>query len=138
MGEKLKTAKFIVITKVPNALEEGNLADEMFFLKGNTLYLDVPEKEEELKQGSVLFPPVAPVEITYMDLASKTKKIAFIDSIKGPVFVLGEILVVDESGREIGGKGRKPSKWWVEHETFNNVEDAVKRSQRSLEVTSTS
>ena len=45
------------------------------------------------------------------------------------VFWKGEILVLDESGREIGGVGRKPSKWFVTCEHFNNIEDAIRRSR---------
>jgi len=49
------------------------------------------------------------------------------------VFSLGEIIVVDEWGREIGGVGRKPSKWGVESEVFSSVGDAVVCSNRVLE-----
>jgi len=45
------------------------------------------------------------------------------------VFILGEVLIC-QGGREICGQGRKPSKWYVEHETFNNVEDAIECSKR--------
>lgn len=45
------------------------------------------------------------------------------------VFELGEILVVDRAGgREIGGSGRKPSKWSVKREHFEALEAAVARS----------
>lgn len=45
------------------------------------------------------------------------------------VFWPGEILVLDGNGREIGGMGRKPSKWFVEVEEFDNVEDAIARAR---------
>ena len=46
------------------------------------------------------------------------------------VFDQGEIVIADAmTGREIGGAQRKPSKWHVETEQFDTVEEAVKRSQ---------
>lgn len=48
-------------------------------------------------------------------------------------FVQGELLVVDDYGREVSGKGRKPSKWDVEYELFDFV-DLDKAVQRSIEV----
>lgn len=50
-----------------------------------------------------------------------------------PVFYSGEIIVVDELGREIGGMGRKPSKWFVEYEVFGDVGDAIKCSLEGSE-----
>lgn len=46
-----------------------------------------------------------------------------------PVFVLGEILVLDTDGREFAGSGRKPSKWSVTVEYFDKIEDAVARAR---------
>lgn len=48
-----------------------------------------------------------------------------------PVFHVGEILILNEGGREISGLGRKPSKWDIEYEVFDMIEGAV---QRALEV----
>lgn len=45
-----------------------------------------------------------------------------------PVFHVGEILILDESGREYGYPGRKPTKWYIETEDFDNLDDAIKRS----------
>jgi hypothetical protein len=50
-----------------------------------------------------------------------------------PVFDQGEIIVVDdEYGREIGGAGRNPSKWFVECEYFDDVEAAIARSREVM------
>ena len=46
-----------------------------------------------------------------------------------PVFHLGEILILDESGREVGGLGRKPSKWDVALQYFPTIEEAVEKSR---------
>ncbi len=43
-------------------------------------------------------------------------------------FALGEILLLDENGREYAGEGRKPSKWYVDVETFDTIEKAIKRA----------
>lgn len=46
-----------------------------------------------------------------------------------PVFSLGEILVLDDSGREVAGLGRKPSKWRVTYELFYDIALAVERAR---------
>lgn len=49
---------------------------------------------------------------------------------RAPVFTIGEILVLDsESGREISGAGRKPSKWDVDCEHFTEINAAIARAQ---------
>lgn len=48
--------------------------------------------------------------------------------LRTPVFYLGEIIIAN-GGREIGGVGRKPSKWEVDYETFSNVDEAIRRSR---------
>lgn len=50
-------------------------------------------------------------------------------SLRAPVFTLGEILLLDEDGREVDGPGRKPSKWGVSIQEFETLDDAVARSQ---------
>ena len=50
-----------------------------------------------------------------------------------PVFKLGEILVMDCSSDRTIPDGRKPSKWDVECETFNDIESAVKRAIEVVE-----
>lgn len=55
---------------------------------------------------------------------------------KIPVFSLGEVLILDGSGREVVGMQRKPSKWSVETEEFDNLEDAITRSKEVLDLSS--
>lgn len=44
-----------------------------------------------------------------------------------PVFFLGELIVIDaDRGWEIVGKGRKPYRWDIEYEEFEEIEDAVR------------
>ena len=54
--------------------------------------------------------------------------------VKTRVFHVGELLLLNEYGREIGYPGRKPSKWQVDYETWPlaEVDQAV---QRAREVT---
>ncbi len=47
--------------------------------------------------------------------------------VQTPVFTVGEILIT-QNGREIAGKGRKPSKWDVEYESFDDLNDALVRA----------
>lgn len=49
-----------------------------------------------------------------------------------PVFTPGEILILDEDGRELAGRYRKPSKWGVSYETYINVEAAIDRARDVL------
>jgi len=47
---------------------------------------------------------------------------------KSHVFSRGEIVICDPVyGREIGG-GRKPSKWFVGYEVYNDIEKAIRRA----------
>lgn len=49
------------------------------------------------------------------------------------VFHAGEILILDESGREYGYPGRKPSKWFIETEEFDDLSEAIARSMTAQE-----
>lgn len=46
-------------------------------------------------------------------------------NLRTPVFHVGEILILAESGRELGYPGRKPSKWDVDVEYVDTLEEAV-------------
>lgn len=51
-------------------------------------------------------------------------------SLRQPIFNVGEILILDESGREIGYPQRKPGKWSnVGFDFYDNVQDAILRAQ---------
>jgi hypothetical protein len=53
-------------------------------------------------------------------------------SLRAPVFTVGEVLLLDSSGREISGRGRKPSKWVVEVEYCDTLEEALTVVDRLL------
>lgn len=50
-------------------------------------------------------------------------------SLRTPVFHRGEILVMDADGREVGGLGRKPSKWDVTVKIVGSIEVAARLSR---------
>lgn len=98
--------KFGVITKVPPIENGGNLATAIDILvetgkpHESNDYLGTYER--------VGFPAVL--------------------SLRRPVFNVGEVLLLDDNGREIPYPGRKPSKWSVTCEEFDTVERALKRA----------
>jgi hypothetical protein len=47
--------------------------------------------------------------------------------LRRPVFNVGELLVLDDDGREIPYPARKPGKWSVTCEEFDTVQAAVNR-----------
>lgn len=49
-----------------------------------------------------------------------------------PVWKLGEIVVLDDNDRTIPD-GRKPSKWFIDTEAFDTIEEAVARSRQVTE-----
>lgn len=54
-------------------------------------------------------------------------------SMREPVFHVGEVLILDESGREIGYPGRKPSKWYVEVVELDSLEEAHALARKVLD-----
>lgn len=103
---------FCVITEVPDPEKEaGNLAAPLLY---------VPQ--DRYSVGPSLDPKVL----------NSARMIALLH-LRSEVFDLGEILVMGEDGREVGGAGRKPSKWDVSTESFNKVEDAVARSREVMQ-----
>lgn len=55
-------------------------------------------------------------------------------SLRSRVFIPGEILVLDDGGREIGGRGRAPGKWDVSLEYFDTLEAAAARAAEVLDL----
>ena len=104
--------KFGVITAVPGMGKPEALTDPTVDWEGN-LALQVP-----------LFTATGMV-------GDKPRIIQGIEAMafRAPVFDIGEILVLDLDGREIGGRGRKPSKWDVKCEVFDDIEKAIERAR---------
>lgn len=111
--------EFCVITKVPDVTNMGNLAS----LIGCVIQTEEPSKDNDFRG-------------VYRHLHEVDPELALLLMLKGriPVFSLGEIIILDESGREVGGHMRKPSKWDIEYETFTTLAEAVDRSVQALAV----
>jgi len=62
------------------------------------------------------------------DLRQQQERLALWISLRTPVFSVGEILILGPDGREIGSPGRKPSKWGVTCEHFDDLDTAVARA----------
>jgi phage-related protein len=105
---------FAVITKVPK-VREGNEYDQI-------LVQGYDKDNEEV----IYHLPKEGVEYRMVDTKFVNAKL--------PVFHLGEVLILDgEYGREMAGLSRKPSKWSVEVEHFDNLEEAIDRAHIVLE-----
>lgn len=55
-------------------------------------------------------------------------------SLRSRVFIPGEILVLDDGGREIAGRGRAPGKWDVSIEYFDTLEAAAARAAEVMDL----
>ena len=102
-----RAMKFLVITKVPPPESGGNMAVPM------DIYIRIENDPEGRCEP----------------LPNNIQAALFLGCAQ-PVFTLGEILIVGEDGREVAGRGRKPSKWSVEVETFDDVRAAVHRARQ--------
>lgn len=104
--------EYAVITKVPDATagDTGNLATAL----DNYIETEQPDASNEYRGR------IAPaIQVLGFGVAL---------ALRSPVFVLGEVLILNADGREVTGRGRKPGKWSVETEEFATVEEAVARS----------
>jgi len=61
-----------------------------------------------------------------------TNQAQILGFVKRPIFHIGEVLVIDEHNIEITPPWRKPYRWAVKYEVYDNIEDAIKRSQQIL------
>ena len=120
-----------VITEVPEDLKDihGNYACELVLINpdptnkcaGSNILVSPPDKDGKFMMQALKF---THEHDTTIDL---TKQQALMCNT--PCFQLGEIMIMDgEYGRTIPD-GRKPSKWFVTYETFENIEDAIKRAK---------
>jgi hypothetical protein len=95
----------------------------------------VPTQDEQERGGGNL---AVPPGLLWMrdpttDKRTLMNPVAVLLTIQTDVFHLGEIIVVDGDGREIGGMGRKPSKWSVETERFGDLDAAIACSRRVMD-----
>ena len=110
MGRKLR---YCVITDTSD--EEGNMHDATLTTDGKKLYAEWSDTlyaewsdTRRLLLGSDGFP----------------------FDVKIPTFEMGEIVIIDAEvgGREVNGPGRKPQKWFIGYEVYDDIEHAVERA----------
>jgi hypothetical protein len=124
--------KFAVITKIPDDLDGNYYTEEML----------VSPKHRDIMVGSgnYVSPPEEYIGKHYRQALQRNlhgiMKIEddeeYITFVSVPVFSIGEILVMDEGGRTIPD-GRKPTKWSVEFEMFEDIESAIERAKQVME-----
>jgi hypothetical protein len=110
-----------VITKVPTDRIAGNLA------LPPELYWDTQEMDEK-----TYLTKVVPLVEGLAEHVGPQAAGGIYLSMRAPVFQLGEILFLDEGGREVTTAmgGRKPSKWMVETTTVDTLDEALALSDR--------
>ena len=122
--------KFVVIEEAnTDPAKDANWADTNLVLYQDGIYVDADRtRKEQMDLPSLLHSFV---------VAVKTKRGPFrgwkkwrIERIRKPAFEKGEILIVDEHGREVGPFGRKPWKWQVRYREFDDLEEAVKYAHK--------
>jgi hypothetical protein len=101
--------RFAVVTKLDN--RNGNMATAL----GDVYVQDEAPGESNNWLG------------TYKPLPARLSLDMFT-----PVWKLGEIVVLDDNDRTIPD-GRKPSKWFITTEEFDNIEDAMRRSREVVD-----
>lgn len=102
-------ATIAVVTSVPDEPDMGNLALTQIWVQ-----TEQPDKGNDYRGRYES-------ALGLMGMAAT--------SLRCEVFALGEILILDESGREVGGRGRKPAKWDVTVQECPTLEDAIALSQ---------
>ena len=106
MGKKpRRDIKFGVITKIPPESDDGNKYDHII-------------EPEDIRVD--LWPT------KFMQIPDQQF------SVRLQNFELGEILVLNDYGREISGRERKPGKWFVVCEEFDSIDKAIKRAEQVM------
>lgn len=105
-----------MITGVPKLPDTGNCCDD-FIMEGTYKEYDGEEKK------AYFVGTFAPDEL---ELAGECKR---------EVFQVGEVLILNDYGREIPYPGRKPSKWFVDYELYDDLDVALERARDVFENT---
>lgn len=105
--------RYAVITRIPRYPDEvvgehgyRNMYDDLIYYDDENLVLTEGDHLEEIEHSKIF-------------------------RIKRQTFRLGEVIPIDEYGREFGGDGRKPSKWVVDFEVYDSVIDAILRGEEA-------
>jgi len=122
---KNKDYTFGVITWVPKHIEDGNKYDDL-------LVRDRKKEEDNMTMANACGYKAYRFYDVYDDEENDGLSKEDIIDVRLPVFSLGEILILDNCGREVAGRGRKPSKWIVNCQEFDNLDDAIACAQKVL------
>ena len=128
---------YCVVTKLPDDLDGNYGTAEMLVspkkkdnLVGSGCYVSPPEKYID-KYFSDAFDSINPCKHG-VDM-KKPDDEEYLTFVQAPVFKLGEILIIYRSNNRTIPDGRKPSKWDVEYEAFDDVQDAIERANEVIE-----
>jgi hypothetical protein len=125
---------FAVITRVSGDCE-GNYACDVIYINPNG-------KEHVAGANIIVNPPRIPNydDMFANSLHSDRYKDTIIDLTKeqlftcnSPVFSLGEILIMDPSNDRSVPEGKKPDKWDVSYECFDDILEAVECSKKAFD-----
>jgi hypothetical protein len=108
--------RYCVITELPSGGSRGNMAHDLAYPTG-----------EDGGLGPLYTTEYDSEKIDSKEAAEK------LIQVESPVFEQGEIVVINEYGREVCGKGRKPKKWSVGYEVYESIDDAVARARQVSE-----
>lgn len=127
-GKTKPKYQFAVITEIPKDNDENYACSEILVVPGgrgctvgSNLIVDPPEFDEKMFADAIRFRDSG---ATIIDL-TKTQ----ILMCNTPVFRLGEIMIVDPTNDRTIPDERKPSKWNVGCEYFDDIETAIGRAK---------
>jgi hypothetical protein len=123
LKRRASNVDIVVVTKVPDGEKiGGNVA-----MAGFDLLWSTGERDETTHLDKTVPLLDALVEM----LGDERMAAGFMLNLRQQVFQLGEIMFLDGAhGRELTGAGRKPSKWFIETETVDTIDEAIALSQR--------
>lgn len=120
--------QFAVITEIPKD-NDGNYACSKLLIvpggrrsiAGSNILVDPPEFDENLFVDAIRSHDSG---ATTIDLTKRRMLMC-----NTPVFQLGEIMIIDPTNDRTIPDGRKPSKWDVGCEYYDDIESAIKRAR---------
>ncbi len=113
--EELLQPRLAVVVEVPHRRSSGNLA------VAGSLYVQTDPQDPNSIEDWMGW------AVANFDTPGQGLGLAL--ALRAHVFTIGEILILDSDGREVAGLGRKPEKWGIVVETFDDIIAAVGRAR---------